>query len=128
LELPKPVEATLTGSGPGVTRRGVYDNGLSFREVVTDWEPERTFAFTIEVDRTMPPPPPYDGVGGPYFEPLMARYTIEPVGDGSVVLVLESVHRVTTHFNEYSGAWTDFILADLQAYLLQIVKARAEGG
>ena len=32
----------------------------------------------------------------------------------------------TTRFNEYSGAWTDFILADLQGYLLRIVQERAE--
>ena len=40
--------------------------------------------------------------------------------------MLESAHRVSTRFNEYSGAWTDFILADLQGYLLRIVKERAE--
>lgn len=31
LGLPKPVAATLMGSGPGVVRRGVYENGLPFR-------------------------------------------------------------------------------------------------
>jgi hypothetical protein len=126
LGLPKPVAATLMGSGPGVIRRGVYENDLTFREVVTAWEPERTFAFTIGLDPDAPAPAPYDGIGGRYLELLSARYTIEPAGDGTVVLVLESSHRVTTRFNEYSGAWTDFILADLQRYLLRIVKERAE--
>jgi hypothetical protein len=126
LGLPKPVSATLMGTGPGVVRRGVYENGLTFREVVTAWEPERTFGFTIALDPERPAPAPYDGIGGRYLELLSARYTIEPAGDGTVVLVLESTHRVSTHFNEYSGAWTDFILADLQRYLLRIVKERAE--
>lgn len=126
LGLPKPVTATLMGSGPGVVRRGVYENGLIFREVVTAWEPERTFAFTIGLDPERPAPAPYDGIGGRYLELLSARYTIEPAGDETVVLVLESAHRVTTRFNEYSGAWTDVILADLQGYLLRIVKDRAE--
>lgn len=126
LGLPKPVAATLMGSGPGVVRHGVYENGLTFREVVTAWEPERTFAFTIGLDPETPVPAPYDGIGGRYLELLSARYTIEPAGDGTVVLVLESSHRVTTRFNGYSGAWTDFILADLQGYLLRIVKERAE--
>ena len=74
----------------------------------------------------VPAPAPYDGIGGPHLELLSARYTIEPAGDGTVVLVLESAHRVTTRFNEYSGAWTEFVLADLQGYLLRIVKERAE--
>ena len=126
LGLPKPVAATLMGSGPGVVRRGVYENGLTFREVVTAWEPERTFAFTIGLDPEAPAPAPYDGIGGPYLELLSARYTIEPAPDGTVVLTLESAHRVTTRFNEYSGAWTELILADLQGYLLRIVKDRAE--
>ena len=101
-------------------------NGWTFREVVTAWEPERTFGFTIGLDPEAPAPALYDGIGGPYLELLSARYTIEPAGDGTVVLVLESRHRVTTRFNEYSGAWTDVILADLQGYLLRIVKERAE--
>ena len=76
----------------------------------------------------MPAPAPYDGIGGRYLEMQWARYTIEPAEDGTVVLVLESRHRVSTRFNEYSGAWTEFILADLQGYLLRIVKERAEQG
>ena len=134
LGMPKPVAATLMGAGPGVIRRGVYENGLTFREVVTDWQPERTFGFTIGLDPEVPTPAPYDGIGGRYLELLSARYSIEPAppgenGDaGTVVLVLESRHRVSTRFNEYSGAWTEFILSDLQRYLLRIVKERAEAG
>jgi hypothetical protein len=126
LGLPNPVQATLMGSGLGVTRRGVYENGLTFREVVTEWQPERTFGFTIGLDPEVPAPAPYDGIGGRYLEMQWARYTIEPAEDGTVVLVLESGHRVSTRFNEYSGAWTECILADLQGYLLRIVKERAE--
>jgi hypothetical protein len=126
LGLPKPVSATLMGEGLGVVRRGTYENGLTFREIVTAWEPERTFAFTIDVDPDLPPPPPYDGIGGRYLALTSARYTIEPAPDGTVILVLESSHRVSTRFNEYSGAWTDVILADLQRYLLRIVKERTE--
>jgi hypothetical protein len=126
LGLPKPVSATLMGSGLGVVRKGMYENGLTFREVVTAWEPERTFAFTIAIDPETPMELPYGGIGGPHLDIYAARYTIEPVSDGTVMLVLESSHRVTTRFNQYSGAWTSFILADLQGYLLRIVKARAE--
>ena len=116
-----------SASGPWVVvRRGVYENGLTFREVVTEWEPERAFGFTIGLDPEVPAPSPYDGIGGRYLEMQWARYTIEPAEDGTVVLVLESGHRVSTRFNEYSGAWTECILADLQGYLLRIVKERAE--
>jgi hypothetical protein len=132
LGMPYPVSATLMGSGLGVVRRGFYENGLTFREVVTEWQPDRAFGFTIGLDPEVPAPAPYDGIGGTYLEMLSARYSIEPVGDGTgdgtVILTLESTHRVSTRFNEYSGAWTEFILADLQGYLLRIVKERAERG
>lgn len=128
LGLPNPVSATLMGSGVGVVRRGFYENGLTFREVVTEWQPGRSFGFTIALDPDVPTPAPYDGIGGRYLTLLSARYTIEPADDGTVVLVLESSHRISTRFNGYSGAWTEFILGDLQGYLLRIVRERAERG
>ena len=69
---------------------------------------------------------PYDGIGGRHFELLDAAYVLEPRPDGTVVLHLTSTHRVSTHFNEYGGVWTELILRDLQGYLLRIVQDRAE--
>ena len=71
-------------------------------------------------------PAPYDGIGGRHFELLDAAYVLEPRPDGTVVLHLISTHRVSTHFNEYGGAWTELILRDLQGYLPRIVQDRAE--
>lgn len=126
LGLPRPVEATLSADGLGGVRHARFDNGLTFLETVTDWQPGRTIAFAIEIDRSSPMPAPMAAIGGRYFDVLDGRYRLEPLPDGTTRLHLESTERVTTKFNGYAGWWTDRIMANLQQYILEIVKDRAE--
>lgn len=122
--LPKPVEATLSHDGVGGMRGASYDNGLRFVEAVVEWEEHRMFQFTIKVDDKAPAP--FDMIGGKAFDVIDATYVVESLANGSVLLHLYSTERVSTHFNFYSGLWTDTIMADLQNYILEIVKRRAE--
>jgi hypothetical protein len=39
---------------------------------------------------------------------------------------LSSRHRLTTKINAYGGWWTEFLLGDIQNYILSVVKDRAE--
>ncbi len=57
---------------------------------------------------------------------LEGRYRIEPIAPGRVRLHLASRHRLSTHFNLYSGLWTDAILRETQAYILDVIRRRAE--
>jgi hypothetical protein len=57
---------------------------------------------------------------------LEGEYELEPLPDGAVLLHLRSRHRVSTHFNFYATLWTDFIMSDVQGYILSIVRDRAE--
>jgi hypothetical protein len=102
-----------------------------FVETVDVWEPGRALAFSIHADPDTIPATTLDAhvtVGGPYFDVLRGRFDIEPVGPGRVRLHLSSQHRLSTGFNGYARLWTDFIMADVQAYILEIVKRRAERG
>ena len=50
-------------------------------------------------------------------------------GGGSstgIVLHLASDQRLSTGFNFYSHWWTEWLMNDLQSYILRIIKARAE--
>jgi hypothetical protein len=49
-----------------------------------------------------------------------------PLGPGHVRLRLQSTHRLSTHFNLYSGLWTDLVLRNVQEYILEILKRRCE--
>ena len=126
---PRPVEATLNGRGIGGVRHATFEGGVEFTETITSWEEPRDLAFTIKANTDSIPPETLDEhvtIGGPYFDVLDGHYEIEPLGVGSVRLHLSSRHRLSTRINVYSGAWTDFIMGDIQTYILGIIKNRAE--
>jgi uncharacterized protein YndB with AHSA1/START domain len=126
---PRPVEATLSHESVGGVRHASFEGGVVFVETVTDWEPGRRLAFSIAADPASIPQTTLDEhvtVGGPFFDVLRGEYEIEPLAPGRVVLHLASTHRLSTRFNLYSGLWTDFIMRDVQEYILEILKRRCE--
>jgi hypothetical protein len=126
LGLPWPVEATLSQPGLEGVRRASYDNGLTIIEPVTVWEPYRHYAFGVQLDPAVTPPPPFEQVGGKYFEVQRVRFRLEPAPEGAVVLHLQSQYRLSTRLNFYGSWWIDTLLVDLQDYILSVIKARAE--
>jgi hypothetical protein len=126
LGLPRPVEATLSYEGVGAVRRASFERGLLFVETVHEWNDRQSIGFSIQRDRQSVPPEPLGAIGGPFFDMLDGRYEIQPIGDGRVILHLTSTHRLSTRFNWYAGLWTEPIMSELQRYILEIVKARAE--
>lgn len=126
---PRPLEATLSHEGVGGVRHATFEGEVLFIETVTHWEPPRKLTFSIHADAETIPPHTLDqhvAVGGPYFDVLEGEYELEPLPDGAVLLHLRSRHRVSTHFNFYATLWTDFIMSDVQGYILSIVRERAE--
>ena len=127
---PRPVQATLSHDGVGGVRRASFERGVVFVETVTAWEPDRLLAFTIHADPETIPPGALDEhvtVGGEYFDVLDGTYRIEPAGPRDVVLHLSSTHRLSTRFNLYASLWSDLVMRQIQANILQVVKRRAEG-
>lgn len=128
---PRPVEATLDREGVGGVRHASFEGGVVFVERVTAWEPRRHLAFTVHADPESIPMQTLDQhvtVGGEFFDVLEGEYRIEPLAPGIVRLHLASRHRLTTRFNVYSRLWTDFVMADVQRYILARLKARCERG
>lgn len=126
---PRPVEATLSHAGVGGVRHATFEGGVLFIETITHWEKHKRLTFSIHADATTIPPATLDEhvtVGGPYFDVLEGEYELHPQPDGSVRLELRSRHRVSTHFNAYATLWTDWIMSDVQSYILEIVRRRCE--
>jgi hypothetical protein len=126
---PRPVEATLSHPGVGGIRRASFEGNVLFLETIDWWEPNRGLSFNIASDPDSIPQTTLDEhvtVGGPYFDVLKGKYEIEPLGPGRVRLHLTSSYRITTPFNFYSGLWTDFVMRDIQNYILGILKQRSE--
>lgn len=123
--MPRPVAATLSHDGVDGVRNATFDNGLTFVETVTTWTQDKQIAFSIKPNGVAALQP-WNEIGGQYFDVIDGAYTIEPLTDGRVLLHLSSHHRLSTRFNVYGGAWTDYVMRDLQNYILRIIKARCE--
>ena len=126
---PRPLEAKLVGEGVGAVRYATFERGVLFVETITEWESPRRLSFSIKADTAHIPPNTFDEhvtIGGPYFDVLTGTYWIEPIGNGDVILHLSSNQRLSTRFNFYSHLWTEYLMADLQNYILRIIKARCE--
>jgi hypothetical protein len=130
LGFPRPVSATITGSGVGAIRQARFERGLVFTETVTHWNPERRLSFTIDPNTESIPPTtldPHVTIGGPFFDVLTGTYELESRDDGrSTRLLLRSRHRVSTRFNIYSVWWAERIMASIQWNILRVHKERAE--
>jgi hypothetical protein len=126
LGLPKPLKADMVHPGPNAVRYGYFEEGLIFIEEIIDWQENEYLAFTIDRDPSAVMPTILQQIDGAYFGVVDGFYRIEPLGDGSVRLYLSSRHRLTTHFNQYAGLWTDAVMSDLQQDILEIVRKRSE--
>jgi hypothetical protein len=126
---PRPLEARLVGRGVGAVRHATFEKGVLFIETITAWKENERLAFSIHADTDHIPPTTFDDhvrVGGPYFDVLEGTYWLEPLGPHLVRLHLLSRQRLSTRFNFYSRLWTEYLMADLQRYILTIIKRRCE--
>ena len=133
LGFPRPLAATLSYEGVGGVRTAGFTSGLSFLEEVTDWQPNKTLAFSIVAqgegeERIAFPLGPE--IGGRFVDVESGRYTIETImndnGDEAVVLHLVSTQRLSSKLNAYAGFWVNAVMADLQGTILEVIKKRSE--
>ncbi|NBN63915.1 SRPBCC family protein [Pannonibacter tanglangensis] len=126
--IPRPLGATLVGSGVGATRLARWEDGIHFREIITEWEPGKRIGWAFHFDdlsgwaytdeHLMPT--------GPYLQILSGGYSLEALPDGSTLLSLDTSYRAMTRVNSYAALWGEFFLGDLHDNLLGLVRQRAE--
>ena len=126
---PRPIAATLDQHGVGGTRVATFERGVSFFEVVTEWEEPERLAFTIHADPAFIPRTAFDQhiiVGGRFYDVLDGVYEIEPLTANSCRLHLTSNHRLGTRFNSYAAWWSVRIMDQIQGTILEVIRQRAE--
>ena len=126
---PRPIEAVLVGEGVGAVRYARFQGDVLFVEKVTEWRPNERLSFAIHANPGSIPPTTFDEhvtIGGAYFDVLRGTYWIETLGGGEIRLHLSSEQRLSTGFNFYSHLWTEALMADIQDYILVIIKHRCE--
>jgi uncharacterized protein YndB with AHSA1/START domain len=126
--IPRPLEATLSHEGVGALREAHFEGGLRFHERVTEWEPGRRLAFTIEIDPQTVSSAVLDRhvrVGGAIFDVTYGRFELEPSPRGTR-LHLHSQHRLSTTLNAYAGLWSDAVMQDIQRNICNVIRSRSE--
>jgi hypothetical protein len=126
---PRPVAASLSYEGIGAIRHATFAGGIVFIETINRWTPKDTLTFAIKADPDTTPARTLDAhvtVGGPFFDVLEGEYRLERMAQERILLHLQSTYRLSTRFNIYAGVWTDFIMRDIQQYILKIIKKRCE--
>ncbi|MBF9255682.1 hypothetical protein I2I11_20460 [Pontibacter sp. 172403-2] len=126
---PRPIEAELDTVAVGGIRKAIFARGLFFTERVTQMNPLKVLAFSIEADPNSIPPKALDEhvlVGGKYFDVLEGKYEIKRISSDKIILHLTSQFRLSTRFNFYSGLWSKLIMSDIQKNILEIIKKRSE--
>lgn len=126
--LPRPIAAKMDCEQVGCLRYGQWENGLGFKGSVTRLVPKKLYWLTLSADTktVQPSRAPLSQIGGRVFSMVDDGYEIEYLGDGRSILHLYSTYRLTTRLNVYTAFWVDFLLQDIQRYILNIEKARCE--
>lgn len=129
--LPRPADARLDREGAGATRHVVWQEGIRFKEVVTDWQPGRRLWWDFRFDATdmdawamqdhhlLPDSPHYRITDG--------GYVLEPLADGRTRLTLTTRYWVQTPVNWYAHLWGELFVGDVSANVLAVIRQRSEG-
>ena len=129
--LPRPAGARLDREGAGATRHVVWQEGIRFKEVVTDWQPGKRLWWDFRFDATdmdawamqdrhlLPDSPHYRITDG--------GYVLEPLADGRTRLTLTTRYWVQTPVNWYAHLWGELFVGDVSANVLAVIRQRSEG-
>ena len=126
--VPRPIRATVDHKGLGGHRTGVFERGLVFREVITEYDAPHTMAFSIDVDPTVLATSSTErhALENGYFRFVDARYQIGDLGDGRVQLDLSSTYVAKSSVNAYGELWASAIIEDFQDRVLGVLQRRLE--
>lgn len=128
--VPRPLGASLQGSGLGAVRAARWGEHIRFTERIIGWAPGRSIRWRFSfddmrgwdtTDRHLLP-------DTDLFRVIDGGYRVEPLGPGTVRLVLDTRYAIRTPVNGYARMWGELFLGDLENNLLALVKARAEAG
>ncbi|MPT49167.1 MAG: SRPBCC family protein [Sphingobium sp.] len=127
--IPRPVGASLVGNGIGADRFARWQQGIAFRERITQWDMHRHIGWDFLfddmtgwdiTDRHLMP-------DSPYFRVESGGYRLRPIGPNRTEVTLETQYRMRTHLNGYASLWGELILGDLENNVLAVIRQRAEG-
>jgi hypothetical protein len=126
--VPQPVDARLQGQGVGAVRHLRWTRGVTFEEVVTNWQENRSLTWRFRFGPQSIP----DSVEGhikidsAYLKLLGGDYRLAPLAGGRTRLTLTTRYMIATPINAYCDAWGHVFLTDFHRAVLTVIKQRSE--
>ncbi|MFK3871512.1 SRPBCC family protein [Pseudoalteromonas rhizosphaerae] len=127
--IPRPLQADMDAQGVGAVRTSKWQKNIVFKEVITDWQPNKQVLYQFDIDPDLIPDNALDKhvkLGGEYFSPLYGGYYLAETANGQTVLTLKTTVEDNTNFTIYSRLWGEVIFQDFHNSLLKLMKSRAE--
>ncbi|MFK3864909.1 SRPBCC family protein [Pseudoalteromonas rhizosphaerae] len=127
--IPRPLQADMNAQGVGAVRTSKWQKNIVFKEVITDWQPNKQMLYQFDIDPDLIPDNALDKhvkLGGEYFSPLYGGYYLAETANGQTVLTLKTTVEDNTNFTIYSRLWGEVIFQDFHNSLLKLMKSRAE--
>lgn len=127
--VPLPRSAVTKERGGERMRHIEMGRGITFDQLVVDWEPPRRVRYTYRFTPESFPPRALDEhvrIGGPYFDLHDTEYRLEPAAGGTRLTVRMS-YRVSTHFNWYARFVARILVGNFEETALAFYAGRAEG-
>lgn len=128
LQVPQPLDARIEGQGKGAVRHLTWTKGVTFREIITEWDQNRRLVWDFGFDAHSIPPGIDDHirVDSPYLKLASGEYRLEPLGPNRTRLVLTTRYRVATPLNGYLNIWGHVFLNDFHSVVLNEIRLRSE--
>ncbi|MDF3608479.1 hypothetical protein PE067_21450 [Paracoccus sp. DMF-8] len=128
LQVPQPLDARIEGQGKGAVRHLTWTKGVTFREIITEWDLNRRLVWDFGFDPQSIPPGIDDHirVDSPYLKLASGEYVLEPLDDQRTRLVLTTRYRVSTPLNSYLKIWSHVFLNDFHSVVLHEIRLRSE--
>ena len=124
LGIPKPLRAEITKSGVGGRRVAYFDNGRTFTQEITTWQPHTQYDFTFQAEAGFRVAYLLDLSDGS-FQMKSGSYRLV-AGENGVRLTLASAYALRGFFGWCLYGPVRLVLDLFQRYLLRGIKANAE--
>ncbi|MCA9955122.1 MAG: hypothetical protein KC434_10405 [Anaerolineales bacterium] len=124
LGIPKPLRAEITKSGVGGRRVAYFDNGRTFTQEITVWQPPMQYDITFQADPGFRAGYLLDLSDGP-FQMVSGSYRMV-LGEKGVAVRLASQYELRGFFGWCLYLPVRVVLDLFQRYLLRGIKVNAE--
>lgn len=125
---PKPLDARMEGYGVGAVRQLEWTQGVTFEEVVTEWQPDRKLAWDFRFTQASIPDhvEAHIDVDSGYLKIANGDYVLEALADNRTRLTLTTRYQMATPINIYCKLWGKVFFNDFHNTVLKVVKDRSE--